>query len=324
MDDKIEFSIPIEPDEDGMVGRECPQTDCEKYFKIKSGTGIKDNPSMLCPYCCYEGTPNQFFTKEQVAYAESIVHREVMGMLDKEFKKLERHSFKSPFFSMSIKVKSTPSPIKHYVEKELQENLTCNNCGCEYAIYGIFAICPDCGNHNIFQIFSRNLILIKKQLMLEDELKTRFGESNQNDIDELMTDIREKITEDSCENTVTVFETFCKEAYRLSEDRATDPHFQLRGNPFQSLDRTKDIFSSQFNVDIFKNLAGNKIDELYLLFNKRHILTHNLGIIDQKFLQNTGLQQSILNHKVEISKQEILDAINSLEIISETIKTNLF
>ena len=324
MNDTIKFSVPIEPDEEGMIGRECPQSNCEKYFKIKGGTGIQNNPAMFCPYCCYKGTQDQFFTKEQIEYAQSLALRHVTGMIDRELKKMERHSFKSPFFSLSIKVKSTPSPIKYYVEKKLQENIACENCGCEYAIYGVFAICPDCGNHNIFQIFSKNLNLIKKQLTLEDELNNKFGESSRSDIDELMKDIREKMVEDTCENAVTVFETFCKEAYRLSKNDATNPSLRLQGNLFQSLDRTKDIFSSQFNIDIFTSLPGDKIDELYLLFNKRHILTHNLGIIDQKFLQNTGLQQSILSHKVEISKQEVLDAVNTLKVISETIRSNLF
>lgn len=35
------FSIPLPPDEEGMIGRECPQEDCQpKYFKISST--IKD------------------------------------------------------------------------------------------------------------------------------------------------------------------------------------------------------------------------------------------------------------------------------------------
>ena len=123
---------------------------------------------------------------------------------------------------------------------------------------------------------------------------------------------------------VTVFEAFYKQAYDQSRLKAVDPSIPLPGNSFQSLDKTKDIFLSQFNLNLFSCLSQTEIDNLYLLFNKRHILTHNLGIIDQKFLRNTGLQKDILNYKVEISKTEVLSALESLEKIVKYIKGNLF
>ena len=44
-----EFSIEIKPDKEGHTGRECPK--CEKYFKIKFGTGLPDATDCHCPYC---------------------------------------------------------------------------------------------------------------------------------------------------------------------------------------------------------------------------------------------------------------------------------
>lgn len=307
-----------------MVGRECNNPDCKKYFKVKPGTGITDNPVMFCPYCGYRGSPKEFFTEEQIEYAKSIAFRHVADMVGRELKKIERHSIKGPFFSLEFKVKSTPAPIRYYAERQLQEDVICENCGCEYAIYGMFAVCPDCGKHNLFQIFSKNLDLIKKQVELEDELYKKFGETNRKDIDELMKGLGSKIIEDACENTVTAFETLCKQAYSQSAAKAVNPSMPLSGNPFQSLDKTKDIFLSQFSLDILFCLSQPEIDNLYLLFNKRHILTHNSGIIDQKFLRNTGLQRDILNHKVEITKIEVVSALESLRKMAVHIKSNLF
>ncbi len=36
-----QFSIPISPDDDGYLGRECPIDECLGYFKITPGTGVK-------------------------------------------------------------------------------------------------------------------------------------------------------------------------------------------------------------------------------------------------------------------------------------------
>lgn len=318
------ISVPISRDEQGMIGRECNNPDCKKYFKVRPDTGIIDNPVMFCPYCGYRGSPREFFTEEQIEYAKSIALRHVTDIIGQELKKIERHSFKGPFFSMDIKIKSTPAPIRYYVEKQLQEDVICENCGCEYAIYGMFATCPDCGMHNLFQMFYKNLNLVKKQIELEDELYKRFGNTDRTSIDALMKDLSPKLVEDACENTVTTFEVFCKEVYNRRKDRVVNPSMILSGNPFQSLDKTKDIFLSQFKLDVFLCLSAGEIDNLYLLFNKRHILTHNLGIIEQKFLKNTGLQKSILNHKVDISKKEVFSSLESLKKIAESIKGNLF
>jgi len=35
-----QFQISLPLDEEGYLGRECPNTDCERYFKIKPGTGL--------------------------------------------------------------------------------------------------------------------------------------------------------------------------------------------------------------------------------------------------------------------------------------------
>jgi hypothetical protein len=324
MSDIYNISVPLRLDEQGMVGRECNNPDCKKYFKVRPGAGIADNPIRFCPYCGYKGNSREFFTEEQIEYAKSIAFRHVTDMIGQKLKKIERHSFKGPLFSLDIKIKLTPTPIRYYAEKQLQEDVICENCRCEYAIYGMFAVCPDCGEHNLLQIFAKNLDLVKKQVELENELYKKFGETNRKDIDDLMKDLRSKLIEDACENTVTVFETFCKQVYNQSIAKAVNPSMLLSGNPFQSVDKTKDIFLSQFNLDILSCLSQSEIDNLYLLFNKRHILTHNSGIIDKKFLRNTGLQKDILNHKIEISKTEVISVLESLRKIVVYIKNKLF
>jgi len=55
-----------------------------------------------------------------------------------------------------------------------------------------------------------------------------------------------------------------------------------------------------------------------LLFNKRHILTHNLGIIDEKYLEKTGSRENLLNRKVDVSTIEVHRALNSIrQIVGE-------
>jgi hypothetical protein len=63
------ISVPLEPDEDGYIGRECPDEKCLGYFKVTPGTGVKDPTPCHCPYCGHTGDNNTFFTREQIEYA---------------------------------------------------------------------------------------------------------------------------------------------------------------------------------------------------------------------------------------------------------------
>ena len=70
------ISIPIPADEDAFTGRECPQPDCEGYFKIELGTGHKDEGLPChCPYCGHSAGHDHFWTKEQIEYAKSVAMR---------------------------------------------------------------------------------------------------------------------------------------------------------------------------------------------------------------------------------------------------------
>ena len=38
--------------------------------------------------------------------------------------------------------------VHSYIEKQLETAGTCDQCSLEFAVYGVFASCPDCGQLN--------------------------------------------------------------------------------------------------------------------------------------------------------------------------------
>ena len=102
--DSISVSIP--PDENGFMGRECPEPDCDGYFKIQSGTGIKgDGLPCHCPYCGHSAGHDQFWTKEQIEYAKSVALRKVTDAFRKDLKKLEFEHKPRGAFGIGISMK---------------------------------------------------------------------------------------------------------------------------------------------------------------------------------------------------------------------------
>ena len=136
-----QFSISIPPDEDGLVGRECPEPNCEGYFKIQFGTGLKGEDLLChCPYCGHDAGQDQFFTKAQVKYAESVVLNKVSGAFLKDLKSMEfNHKPRGSFgIGISIAVSGRPTPIRRYREEDLETEVVCDKCTLHYMIYGVF------------------------------------------------------------------------------------------------------------------------------------------------------------------------------------------
>src|SRR5438045_300179 len=147
---QINVSLPV--GDDGYLGRECPIASCEGYFKIKPGTGLKGtNLPCHCPYCGHIASQNDFTTKNQIEFAKSVAFRQVVDVLRGELKKMEFDIKPKGPFGIGISMKLQPGepiPLKRYRERTLETHVSCNNCTLDYSVYGIFAFCPDCGNHN--------------------------------------------------------------------------------------------------------------------------------------------------------------------------------
>jgi hypothetical protein len=114
------FSVPLEPDEDRMLGRECPNEECQpKYFKMS--TSIPDEISkkgvefsqieVTCPYCGSFDNMQHFHTKSQIKWTESMILRDVaktvQDMLKSPFRPI--HSTPRGMFSVSLTYKAGTS-----------------------------------------------------------------------------------------------------------------------------------------------------------------------------------------------------------------------
>jgi hypothetical protein len=237
------MEVTIKPDADGYTGRECPT--CEKYFKIKFGTGLPGDPACHCPYCNHIGPQNEFWTKQQIEYARSVAMREVSGQLLVQLKKLERRPDPHAMISIGITVKGSPTPIAYYREEELEERVTCAACTMEYTIYGAFGFCPDCGVHNSLQIVNANFDLVLKPLDLAHAAPP---------------DLAIKLVENALEDAVSCFDGFGR------EHCSTQP-FKIS---FQSIEGAQDKLLWETGFDLTGSLDTVAWGFVTTQFQKRH------------------------------------------------------
>jgi len=298
------LTVPFPVDDEGFTGRECPNPDCEGYFKIVFGTGLKGTTHCYCPYCGHKDEQDKFYTKDQVAYLQSVLKNYMMGEVHTMFKDLERKHPKGRKSGFWVEAGQKPNvPIRHYREKQLETQIECSTCTLKYAVYGVFAYCPDCGTHNSQQILTKNLELAKKELDLSATVE---GEM----VDYLIND--------ALENVVSAFDGFGREVCRLYAHLSSDPtHAQdIR---FQNLVGAQKNTKKYFGFDIIVGVSSSEWDTVIRCFQKRHLLSHSMGVIDDDYIAKANDPTAIKGRKVSVTTTEVTDLIVFVEKLGSYI-----
>lgn len=282
-----QFNISIKADEDGYLGRECPVDACLGYFKITPGTGVKGPVPCHCPYCGHTGDMSSFSTKEQIEFAKSMVIRQVTDALHQDLKSMEfNHPARGGFgIGISLKVtRGAPHPIKYYREKQLETEVVCDNCTLRYAIYGVFGWCPDCGIHNSVQILTKNLELAQKELALAGSVDKELAE---------------RLIGDALENVVSAFDGFGRE---ICLRKGADIRFQ---NLLAARQKTQEVFG----FDFADTLGPGDWESACRVFQKRHVLAHKMGVIDDDYVRKANDPGAIIGRKIHVAHDEVNAAI---------------
>lgn len=303
-----QYSISIPRDEEGFTGRECPEKECQGYFKIELGTGLKgENLPCYCPYCGYKGTSSEFWTKEQIEYAKSVVLQDATQNLLKMMKTIERRPDPRAFISFGIKVVGKPYPIHRYREKQLEQQVVCENCTLRYAIYGVFGYCPDCATHNSLQILNLNLDIVLKMLHLA-------GTSD--------PEIAVRVIENALEDAISSFDGFGRELMTAFASKAVDPE-KNRAISFQNICSAREKVKEQLSVDFAEALEESSWKEMVRSFQKRHLISHKMGVVDQDYIKRSGDSGAVIGRKIQLGEDEIRDIVASLKIIGRTLFEHL-
>jgi len=305
------FEVPISPDEDGFIGRECPSADCEGYFKIAIGTGLTGEDLLChCPYCGHTASHSQFVTKEQLEYAQSMVLRKVMDALHKDLKKLEfDHRPRGPFgIGLSLKVKAgRPVPIHYYREQKLETDVVCSNCGLRYSVYGVFAYCPDCGKHNSLQIVEKNLEVVVKMLDLATGMEK---------------DLADQLVANALEDCVSALDGFGREQCWLHRECANDQAKAERIS-FQNIEGAQSMVRKVFSVDLMAHLTPSEWQSVVRGFQKRHLFAHKMGIVDEDYVTRTGDCSAVIGRKVHLTSDEVRELTTVISKLARGLSSDL-
>ena len=257
---------------------------------------IRLNPGsdeVVCPYSGYTGPEEDFiYPKDKDDVQEQVRHDAIADIQDNLKDWARSFSGKQPrggLVSMQMQYKKGPNPTSVAIREDLLRNLVCDVCSRPYGVYAIGLFCPDCGAPNVQLHFRREVELIHKQIKLA-ERQNAGGD----------VELGYRLMGNAHEDVLTAFEATLKAVYihltRLFDPMAIRPNV---GNDFQKIERTRERFLA-FDINPFDTVSESDLTLLMDCIQKRHVIGHNLGIADDRYL---GLTHNEESHQVGESVQ---------------------
>jgi len=276
----------IQSDEQGMWGRNCPL--CKKYFRTNHVMGFT-----FCPYCSAGEASLAFISKEQRTYITAFYDAFARAYVGKKN------------ISLDIADITDRTPAWHYAEEKLQFHFTCDtkDCHAETDILGEYGYCPRCGRTNARKLFSER---ISKMLTRLEETKNMVSDRK----------ARGAIWEEMTVTSLSEFEALARHLRTslLRFPMTANRRKRLEELNFQKPLQADETLARWFDIGLLE-WAGDditpsrKVPESDLPFikkmiQKRHILMHNGGIVDQAYLDLSGDIQVRLNERISVESKE--------------------
>jgi hypothetical protein len=315
------MSIPLPTDADGRMARVCPSQACSPgYFKVTPGTGIVGGQTIVyCPYCRGEAEPSDYLTESQMRFAKDVMMREAhegIGRMVNEALGVGasgRRTLGGGLIKIDLTVKQNGRPMVHRPFHEaLQRAVICPNCGLDHAVFGLAVWCSDCGQDIFLTHVNAELNVVKS--MLSDVGRRR---------NDLGPRVAARDIENCLEDAVSIYEAVfralfsrCLRARGITEIELQSILAKKIANKFQNVRFSGEIVERELGLNPFEGIGEQPLQELIHTFEKRHAITHNLGVVDRKYLERMRSAERE-GREVMVSPSEITKAIETtIEVIA--------
>jgi uncharacterized Zn finger protein (UPF0148 family) len=315
-----QISVPIEADEDGFLDKECPNDDCLFQFKVdeKDWESLFKDEKVFCPFCRHEAKVGDWFTTEQIELAKEQAINHIYSRIDKAIELGARDfNLKQPtntFVKMSIKVAGTkmmnyilPVPSK----EEMQSKIQCKVCNTKYAVIGSAFFCPCCGHNSVNETFDNSLKKIQDKIknipIIRQAVETVSKDEAENTCRSLL--------ETSLGECIVAFQRFCELNFKNRE-----PQKSVKFNAFQNIEIGATYWKDILGETYSDWLTVDEMLKLNQLFQKRHLLAHTEGIVDQKYSDKTNDNSYKVGQRIVIKEKDVIELISLIEKLVVKIK----
>ena len=300
-------SIPIEADERGYIDKECPSANCQDLFKVLEqdwADRFRDE-EVFCPTCGHAAPANQWWTTVQVEQAREQAFAQVESRIDKAMRRdardFNRQQPRGGFIRMSMKVSGTERRVVVMSLKAaeiLERCIACENCHARYAVLGPSFFCPCCGHNSVNRMFKSALDKVRAKASQLDTIRQAVGRETSRDTAESLC---RSILESGVTDCVVTFQHYAHHRYISIAGVASPPV-----NVFQRLDRGSALWRDATGDGYDDWLTASEFDQLKLLFQRRHLLAHTDGIVDEKYLNSSGDSTYRVGQRIVVTVDDVV------------------
>lgn len=309
----MEIPITLYSDEKGYFDRECPNENCLYTFKIHMEDWKEkvSDEEVHCPMCGHVDTADKWWTQDQLDSMEEIAASYAMSWisdeLDRAFGSLARSTRNNKFVKITYKpgrrITFQNNPIGQ--REEWETDITCESCGTRYSVIGSAYFCPCCGHNSAVNAFEESMDSVEKMLSSLGDMKQMLTASYGRDKAETMC---RGMLENTIGEIVSAFQKFASCHY----DKLTGK--TSRVNDFQIVDKGSQLFRDAIGKGYDEWLTASELRYMNMLFQRRHLIEHNNGMVDQKYIDKSGDNSYAVGQRLVVKEN---DALALLTIIKK-------
>jgi len=139
-----------------------------------------------------------------------------------------------------------------------------------------------------------NLDFARKKLVLAESVDQEFAAA---------------VIADALSGVVSAFDGFGRELCSDWDARAS----------FQNLDGGRKRVQQGFNFDMADCLTVDEWHSACRSFQKRHLLAHKMGVIDEEYVQKTGDPMAVVGRKITLATDEVASLIGMVEKVGKRL-----
>jgi len=200
-------------------------------------------------------------------------------------------------------------------KEEMELKIQCKECNARYAVIGSAFFCPNCGHNSAEETFSNTVKKIEIKLNNLETIKDSLLASVGKDDAEITC---RSLIESGLNDCVVALQRFCEVSFVKKA-----PAIKVRFNAFQNIDAGSDYWKQATGQGYSDWITQDEMNMLKILFQKRHLLAHTEGIVDQKYIDNSGDSSYRVGQRIVVRPEDVRTCLNIVTEIVKTLKTKL-
>lgn len=209
---------------------------------------------------------------------------------------------------MSMKIgggRQRTQPLPAKAAEAMQLEIICDECDTRFSVIGSAYFCPACGHNSVVRTFKDSLRKIRAKVDNLSIVRAALVEAVGKDEAEITC---RSMIESCIIDGVVAFQKYCEGKY---EKYGKSPF-----NAFQRLKQGSELWESAVGAGYSDWISSEELSDLNVLFQKRHILSHNEGIVDQSYIDKSGNSSYKAGQRIVVSSKDISKLLECLKKIS--------